>query len=234
MQGMVHIRRSDERGHAHHGWLDTRRTFSFGGYYDPRHMHFRSLRVINEDEIAPKAGFGMQPDRDVEIITYVVHGALEHRDNLGHTTTLRADAVQHMSAGEGIVHSEMNPSPAEPLHLLQVWITPDIKGVPPTYAERSLSSAPVNHLSLVASKLGRAGSIPIHQNAQVYLAKCEASHALTHPLTAGHAAWAQIISGEWMVNGKVLRAGDGASIEDEPQVELRATTQSRLLLFDLA
>ena len=168
---MIQLRKSTERGHAEHGWLDSYHTFSFADYYDPAHTHFRSLRVINEDYVAPEMGFGMHPHRDMEIITYVISGALRHRDSMGNTAVMRGGDVQRISAGTGIMHSEINDSTKEPVHLLQIWIMPDQKGVKPAYAEKSFANVESGRLHLIASKTGRDGSISIHQDADLLLGK---------------------------------------------------------------
>ena len=166
---MTQVRKSNDRGHADHGWLNAYHTFSFADYYDPQHTHFRSLRVINEDRVAPEMGFGMHPHRDMEIITYVISGALRHRDSMGNTAVMRAGDVQRISAGSGIQHSEINDSTKEPVHLLQIWIMPDKKNAKPAYAEKSFAKAETGQLHLVASKEGRDGSISINQDADLFL-----------------------------------------------------------------
>jgi hypothetical protein len=181
----MNIRHAHERGHANHGWLDTYHTFSFADYHDPRWMGFRSLRVINDDLVLPGQGFGMHPHRDMEIITYILSGALEHKDSMGNGRVIRAGDVQYMSAGSGVRHSEFNPSPTEAVRLLQIWIQPDRRGVTPRYAEQSFASVPAGALHLVASKSGRDGSIAIHQDADLWLGKLDAGQQATHRLAAG-------------------------------------------------
>jgi len=227
------IRKSEERGHANHGWLDSHFTFSFAEYHDPRHMGFRSLRVINDDRIAPGGGFGMHPHRDMEIISYVLDGALEHKDSMGNGSVIRAGDFQYMSAGTGVRHSEFNPSDKEETHLLQIWIMPDQRGVQPGYGERSLANAPSGKLHLVASKSGRDGSIAIHQEAELLLAKLDRGDQVEHSLRPDRHAWVHVATGAVEVNGQVLQAGDAAAFSEEAQVKLAATGPAQVLLFDL-
>ena len=230
---MIQTRKSQDRGHADHGWLDSYHTFSFADYYDPKHTHFRTLRVINEDRVAPEMGFSMHPHRDMEIITYLVSGALQHRDSMGNTAIMRAGDVQRISAGTGIMHSEINTSPNEPVHLLQIWIFPDHKGATPAYAEKSFASAKPGRLHLVASKSGRDGSISINQDVDLFLGKLEAGDLTKHPLAAGRHAWVQLIGGKLDVNGTHLSPGDAAAVSDENSLVLAAAEPSDFLLFDL-
>ena len=230
---MMKIRKANERGHAEHGWLDTYHTFSFADYYDPQWMGFRSLRVINDDLVMPGMGFGTHPHRDMEIITYVLSGALEHKDSMGNGRVIRPGEVQYMAAGTGVRHSEFNPSKEEAVHLLQIWIQPDRKGVGPRYAEKSLANAQTGVLHLVASKTGRDGSIAIHQDADLRLAKLNPGDRVTHKLTPGRYAWVHVAEGEVSVNGKKLSGGDAAAISEETSLELSAAKQSQVLLFDL-
>jgi hypothetical protein len=230
---MINIRRSDERGHANHGWLDTYHTFSFADYHDPRWMGFRSLRVINDDRVMPGQGFGTHPHRDMEIITYVLSGSLAHKDSLGNGRVIRAGEVQYMAAGMGVQHSEFNPSDDEAAHFLQIWIMPDRRGVAPRYAEKSLSGAADGQLHLVASKTGRAGSIAIHQDADLWLARLAAGARATHPLAPGRHAWVHVAEGAATLNGQTLSAGDAAAVSGEPLLELAATGPAQVLLFDL-
>ena len=230
---MTQIRKSTERGHAEHGWLDSYHTFSFADYYDPAHTHFRSLRVINEDVVAPEMGFSMHPHRDMEIITYVVSGALRHRDSMGNTAVMRAGDVQRISAGTGILHSEINESPKEPVHLLQIWIMPDAKGAAPAYAEKSFAKAEKGRLHLVASKTGRDDSIPINQDAELLLGKLADGQSVRHTLTEGRHAWVQLIQGELDVNGTRLAAGDALAISKDDAVNLAAIKSADFLIFDL-
>jgi quercetin 2,3-dioxygenase len=230
---MMTIRKSGERGHANHGWLDTYHTFSFADYYDPKHNHFRSLRVINEDVIAPGKGFGTHPHNDMEIITYIVQGALQHRDSMGNSAVMRAGDIQRISAGSGIQHSEFNASTSEPVHLLQIWLFPDRKGVKPGYVERSFATAEPNKLHLATSKTGRDGSIPINQDADLYFSKLEAGHKVDLALGKGRHAWLQLIDGELEAGGSRLRAGDGAAFSETDALKLSAVDSAHLLLFSL-
>jgi redox-sensitive bicupin YhaK (pirin superfamily) len=231
---MITIRRANERGHANHGWLDTHHSFSFADYYDPHWMGFRSLRVINDDTVAGGGGFGTHPHRDMEIITYILSGALQHRDSMGHEAVLKAGDVQRISAGTGIEHSEFNYSPVEPVHFLQIWIQPERKGVKPTYAERSLGNGHTQQgLSLVASRGGRDGSVSIHQDADLWLVRLGAGTAATHTLQPGRHAWLQVAEGELTVNGRKLNAGDGAAMSAETMLTLSANAPAQALLFDL-
>ena len=231
---MMTIRRANERGHANHGWLDAHHTFSFADYHDPNWMGFRSLRVINDDTIAGGGGFGTHPHRDMEIITYILSGALQHRDSMGHEAVLKAGDVQRISAGTGIAHSEFNYSPIEPVHLLQIWVYPERKGVKPAYAERSLGNGRSKQgLTLVASRDGRDGSVSIHQDADLWLARLGAGAGATHTLKAGRHAWVQVAEGELTLNGQTLRAGDGAALSEETSLMLAAKSPAQALLFDL-
>lgn len=231
---MMMIRRANERGHANHGWLDAHHTFSFADYYDPNWMGFRSLRVINDDTIAGGGGFGMHPHRDMEIVTYVLSGALQHRDSMGHQAVLKAGDVQRISAGAGIEHSEFNFSPVEPVHLLQIWIKPDRKGAKPDYAERSFGNGHAKpRLTLVASRDGRDGSVSIHQDADVWLARLGAGAEAAIALKPGRHAWVQVAEGEVTLNGQTLHAGDGAAFREESALTLTAKAPAQALLFDL-
>jgi len=230
---MIQIRKSNERGHAEHGWLDSYHTFSFADYYDPKHTNFRSLRVINEDYVAPEMGFGMHPHRDMEIITYVVGGALRHRDSMGNTAVMQAGDVQRISAGTGIMHSEINDSPKEPVHLLQIWIMPDHKGAKPGYAEKSFAQAEPGRLHLVASKSGREGSIAINQDADLLLGKLKKGDSTKHALATGRHAWLQLIKGELDANGTRLTPGDAIAVSETDSLVLLAIKPSDFLLFDL-
>src|SRR5690349_6051574 len=196
MKTTTTIRRANERGHANHGWLDSYHTFSFANYYDPAHMGYRSLRVINDDLVMPGMGFGTHPHRDMEIITYILSGQLQHKDSMGNGRVISAGEVQYMAAGSGVTHSEFNPSRQEPVHLLQIWITPDAKGVQPRYAEKSFAATPPGALHLVTSKSGRDGSIAIHQDADLWLGKLDAGQAVTHSLAPGRHAWLHVAEGE--------------------------------------
>jgi redox-sensitive bicupin YhaK (pirin superfamily) len=230
---MIEIKKSNERGQADHGWLKARHSFSFADYYDPENTSFRTLRVINEDQVAPEMGFGMHPHRDMEIITYVVSGSVRHRDSMGNTAAIGAGEVQRISAGTGISHSEINDSASEPLHLLQIWITPDERNVKPSYAEKSFAEAASGQLHLVASKSGRADSIPIHQDADVWLGKLHPGEALEHNFASRRHGWLQVIRGELEVNGRHLEAGDALSVSATDTLTVAASQPSEFLLFDL-
>lgn len=230
---MMTLRKANERGHADHGWLDTWHTFSFAGYYDPAHMGFRSLRVINDDKVAPGAGFGTHPHRDMEIITYILRGELEHKDSMGNGRIIKTGEVQYMAAGTGVQHSEFNPSTQSDVHLLQIWIQPDHKGAKPNYSEKSFARAASGRWHLVTSKTGRDGSIPINQDAELLLAKLQPGQKLGHELRPGRHAWVHVAEGDVSVNGHNLRSGDALALSDESRVELSASRDSQVLLFDL-
>ena len=233
MTESIVVRKSEARGHANHGWLDTHHTFSFASYYDPRHTGFRSLLVLNEDRVSPGQGFGAHPHADMEIISYVVSGALQHKDSLGTTATMKAGDVQRISAGRGVRHSEYNASTTDPVHFLQIWIEPDAEGVKPEYAERSFASIEPGSLHLIASKGGRHDSLPIHQDADVYVAKLREGRSIDHSFKASRSGWVQLIEGDLLVNGEKLKPGDGASISDAGQVRLTAGKDAHFLFFDL-
>jgi quercetin 2,3-dioxygenase len=230
---MKTIRRANERGHAEHGWLDTYHTFSFADYYDPEWMGFRSLRVINDDLVMPAQGFGMHPHRDMEIITYVLSGALQHKDSMGNGRIIRPGEVQYMAAGTGVLHSEFNPSKDEAVHLLQIWIVPESKGLKPHYAEKSLANASKGAFNLVVSKAGRDGSLAINQDADLYVAKLEPGNEVSHALKPARHAWVHVAEGEVRFNGDRLKAGDAIGLSDDTRLELSATKPSQVLLFDL-
>jgi hypothetical protein len=230
---MITLRKAEERGHAGFDWLDTWHTFSFADYHDDQHMGFRALRVINDDTIAGGGGFGTHPHRDMEIITYVLSGALEHKDSMGNGRIIRPGEVQYMAAGTGVAHSEFNPSPIEPVHLLQIWILPDRKGAKPAYAERSLAQSAPGQFYLVASKSGRDGSIPINQDTDVFVGKLGGGVRISHPLNPGRHAWLQVAGGEVELNGRSLQAGDGAALSEEASVNLTGKSSAQVLLFDL-
>ncbi len=232
---MIRLRRGDERGHLNHGWLDTYHTFSFGDYYDPQHVQFRALRVMNEDRVAPGQGFGMHPHRDMEIVTYVLSGALAHRDSLGNGEVLRAGELQRMTAGTGIRHSEYNPSPDEPVHLYQIWLLPERTGLEPSYEQKAFPAAEREGAwQLVASPEAADGSLAIRQDARVYLARLAAGGTLDRDLAAGRSAWLQVLSGAVELQGEAVRAGDGVAISDESRLALRGGEPSEVMLFDLA
>jgi redox-sensitive bicupin YhaK (pirin superfamily) len=230
---MMTLRKANERGHANYGWLDSYHTFSFADYYDPQWMGFRSLRVINDDLVMPEQGFGAHPHRDMEIVTYILSGQLEHKDSMGNGRVIRKGELQYMSAGSGVQHSEFNPSKDEAVRFLQIWILPDSKGVKPRYAEKSLRDTQTGKLHLVTSKTGRDGSIAIHQDADLWLAKLDAGQKVAQPLAKGRHAWVHIAEGEVKLNGKTLSGGDAAAIDNESAIELIAAKPSQVLLFDL-
>ena len=232
---MITIRKSDERGGADWGWLQTKHTFSFADYYDPKHMHFRALRVINEDHVAPGKGFGTHPHDNMEIITYVLEGALEHKDSLGTGSVIRPGEVQRMSAGTGIAHSEFNPSRTDPVHLLQIWLLPAKRGLAPSYEQKAFpDSALRNRLGLVAAPGAPDGALDIHQDVRLYAARLDAGARVAHSLAEGRHAWIQVARGVVTLNGEPLEAGDGAAVSRETRLGLSANTASELLLFDLA
>ena len=232
---MITVRKSDERGHANFGWLDSRHSFSFGEYHDPRHMGFSDLRVINEDHIAGGGGFGTHPHRDMEIVTYVLAGALEHKDSTGTSAVMRPGDVQRMTAGTGIRHSEYNASRLEPVHLLQIWLLPEANGLQPGYEQTSFTTEEKRgRLRLVASRDGRNGSVTINQDADLYATILTGGDTVQHRLRPGRQAWLQVIRGDVAVNGLRLTAGDAAAVSDEPDLELSvADGEAELLLFDL-
>ena len=230
---MITLRKADERGHANHGWLDTYHSFSFADYYDPERMGFRHLRVINDDLVMPGMGFGTHPHRDMEIITYLLSGSLEHKDSMGNGRVIRPGEVQYMSAGSGVRHSEFNPSKEEAAHLLQIWIQPDAAGVKPRYAEKSFAKTETGKLRLVTSKTGRDNSIAIHQDADLWLAKLEPNEKVAHRLAAGRGAWVHVAEGEITLNGQTLAGGDAAAVDREAELKLAANKPSQVLLFDL-
>ena len=227
------IRKANERGHADHGWLNSYHTFSFANYYDPKWMGFRNLRVINDDTVAPGAGFGEHPHRDMEIISYVLDGALEHRDSMGNGRVINPGEFQYMAAGTGVVHSEYNPSKRDPVHFLQIWIQPDATGTKPAYGEKAYSSAAPGRLNLVASNSGRDGSLRINQDADLWLAKFSDSEALTYELKPERHAWVHVAEGSVELNGQKLSAGDGAAISQESRLQLAGRGKAQVLLFDL-
>ncbi|MBX3024860.1 pirin family protein [bacterium] len=231
---MITIRRAAERGHTRIGWLDSWHTFSFGEYHDPRHVEFRALRVINEDRVAPGQGFGTHAHRDMEIVTYVLDGALEHRDSLGNGSVIRPGEIQRMSAGTGIRHSEFNASASDTVHFLQIWIMPARAGIAPGYEQRALPAGVRGGLAVIASPDGRAGSVTIHQDAAILAAQLAPGASVEHPLAAGRHAWVQVARGTVTANGQSLQAGDGAAVGDERAVQLNAAADAEVLVFDLA
>lgn len=229
------IRRSPERGHANHGWLDSYHTFSFADYYDPAHMGFRSLRVINQDKVAPGAGFPTHPHRDMEIFSYVVSGTIAHKDSMGNGRELKPGQIQLMSAGSGVTHSEFNPSKSEPLHLFQIWILPHSHGLTPSYTEWHPSTeSEAENKVLVISPNGRDDSATIHQDADVYLVRLKAGETVSHDLAPGRGLWLQLIKGELTSDETTLQPGDAARSETPGTIHFSATEDSEALLFDLA
>jgi redox-sensitive bicupin YhaK (pirin superfamily) len=232
---VIRLRRSGERGHFDHGWLDTRHTFSFGDYHDPTHMGFRSLRVVNEDRVRPGAGFPTHSHRDMEIVTWVLDGALEHRDSLGNGSVIRPGEAQRLSAGTGITHSEFNNSASEPLHFLQIWILPAERGLPPGYEQKSFpESERRGRLRRIASPDGREGSVTIRQDAEIFTTLLSPGQSVAHELRPGRSAWVHVARGEVEVGGQTLASGDAAAASDEPRLEISARAGSEVLLFDLA
>ena len=231
---MITIRRSSERGHANHGWLDTYHTFSFADYYDPNNMGFRDLRVINEDYVAPARGFPTHGHRDMEIITYVINGELSHRDSMGNGETIRPHEVQRMTAGTGVLHSEYS-SPTEKTHLLQIWILPERRNIVPSYEQKIFDAeAKQGKLRLVASRGGDDGSVHINQDVKLYASILNEGEEVSHDLKDGRHAWVQLISGALEVNGAELKPGDGAAVSDETLLNLKAIESgSEFLMFDL-
>ena len=232
---MITVRPSAERGLARHGWLESRHTFSFSDYDDPAHMGFRTLRVINEDRVQPGEGFGSHPHRDMEILTYVIEGALAHRDSTGASGVIRPGDVQRMSAGTGIVHSEFNASREEPVHFLQIWIIPDRTGIEPGYEQRAFPQADrTGRLRLLAAPGGRDGALVLHQDANVWGGVLPAGTRVAHGLGSGRHAWLQVVKGKLALNGVPLAAGDGAAASGEERIVLEAGEDAEVLLFDLA
>ncbi|MGE3609497.1 MAG: pirin family protein [Bacteriovoracaceae bacterium] len=231
---MLQIRKSNERGHANHGWLKSQHTFSFADYYDPKHMGFKSLRVINEDYIAVDSGFGFHPHRDMEIITYVVHGALEHKDSMGNTAIVKPGEVQRMSAGKGVVHSEYNSGTSEETHLFQIWILPNELGGQPGYDQKSFESElSSNKLVHVVSKDGSNGTISIKQDADMYISKLKTSEDLVFKIRPGRGVWIQVINGKLDINDSIIQKGDALSAINEETLKIQALENSEFILFDL-
>ncbi|MCA9665156.1 MAG: pirin family protein [Myxococcales bacterium] len=232
---MMMLRRADERGRANFGWLDSRHTFSFGHYYDPRHMGFSTLRVINDDRVTGGGGFPTHPHRDMEIISYVVEGALEHEDSMGNGSVIRAGDVQRMSAGTGVRHSEYNHSKTAPVRFLQIWIVPEARGVEPGYAQRNFDAELVagNGLRLLVSRDGEDGSLTVNQDVRLYGARLAAGEKLVHELDIARNYWLQIVRGEAKLGEQALVEGDGVAISEEQRLALTASDATELLLFDL-
>ena len=231
---MITLRRSQERGHANHGWLDTYHTFSFANYYDPHHMGFSVLRVLNDDTVAAGKGFGSHPHADMEIVSVVLEGALAHRDSMGNSSVIRPGEVQRMSAGTGVLHSEFNPSDTEPVHFYQIWILPDRKGLPPSYEQKAFSEEEKRgKLRLVASPDGRDGSVTVHQDVRLYLTQLEEGESLTQPLMTDRKVYLHVARGQVVVNGETMAAGDGAKLVDETSLRVEASEAAEVLVFDL-
>ena len=232
---MLTIRRASERGHAEHGWLDSHHSFSFADYYDPAHMGFRALRVINEDRVAPSKGFGTHPHRDMEIISYVLEGGLAHKDSLGTGSVIKPGDVQRMSAGTGVTHSEFNASQSDPVHFLQIWLVPSRSGITPSYEQKSFTEADKRgRLRVVASPDAREGSVTIHAEAVLYAGLFDQGESAQLTLAEGRHAWVQVARGSVRVNGQELAAGDGAAISEVTKLELEGIERAEVLVFDLA
>jgi quercetin 2,3-dioxygenase len=231
---MIRIRKAEERGHADHGWLDTYHTFSFADYFDPENMGFRTLRVINEDRVQPGEGFPTHGHRDMEIVTYVLEGALEHKDSMGSGGVIRPGQVQRMTAGKGVLHSEYNASDQEPVHFLQIWLLPERAGLQPGYEEKTIPEAEKKgRLRLVASRDGRDGSATVHQDVALYAAVLDSGEKVAHDLQPGRHAWVQVAWGQVLLDGRLLEAGDGAALSGESRLELEGRDRSEVLVFDL-
>ncbi|QGM97377.1 pirin family protein [Methylocystis parvus] len=229
------IRRAEARGAANFGWLDSRHSFSFGQYFDPAHMGFGPLRVINEDRVAPGGGFPTHPHRDMEIVSYVLEGALEHKDSLGTGSVIRPGDVQRMTAGTGVTHSEYNASRTEPVHFLQIWILPEQEGLAPGYEQKRFEPQEKRgRLRLVASRDGRDGSVKIHRDVDLYATLLSRGESLTHELAPGRAAWVQLMRGEIVVNGEALEPGDGVAVSDPDELRLEGLIEAEALVFDMA
>jgi hypothetical protein len=234
---MLTIRRSEERGHANHGWLNSHHTFSFANYYDPKHMGFRSLRVINDDRVAPGRGFGAHPHRDMEILSYVIDGRLAHRDSMGHQQEIGPNEVQYMSAGRGTVHSEFNGSPTDPVHFLQIWIEPNTEGTDPVYQQFGFTAEEKrNQWKLIASPEPQPGAAHIKQDAKVSVAELTEGSELGYELGTGRHAWVHLVEGKVELNGIILTTGDAAAVSHESNLKLRAlgADKNEVMLFDLA
>lgn len=231
---MMNVRRSHERGHANYGWLDTRHTFSFGDYYDPGHMGFRSLRVINDDRVVGGQGFGTHPHRDMEIISYVVDGALEHRDSMGNGSVIRPGEVQRMRAGTGVTHSEYNHSATDPVRFLQIWVLPEERGLTPGYEQKLFGDERRGRLRLVASRDGSEGSVQIQQDLAMFASVLKNGERVKHDLAEGRHAWLQIVRGSVRVDSLELGEGDGASFSEVPAIVMESLGDSELILFDIA
>lgn len=232
---MISVRKAEERGHADHGWLDTYHTFSFASYHDPQYVGFRSLRVMNEDRVAAGQGFGMHAHHDMEIVTYVLAGALEHKDSMGNGGVLRPGEFQRMTAGTGLLHSEFNPSPDEPAHFYQIWLLPEAKGLEASYEQRAFdASRRRNRWQLVGSRNAASGSLTVHQDVRVYLADIDSGTTLEHTLENARHAWLQVLRGEVRLGDVELASSDGAAVSDESLLRLEGVSDAEVMLFDLA
>lgn len=231
---MIQLRKANERGHADHGWLNTYHTFSFSSYRDPEHMGFRSLRVINEDRVAPGQGFGAHPHRDMEIVSYVLEGALEHKDSMGNGEVLQPGEFQRITAGTGITHSEFNPSQENGTHFYQTWLLPRSRGLAPSYEQKRFDESSLrNQLRLVASPDGSEGSLTIHQDARIYLSRLDEGAVVEHRIPAGRHAWVQVLRGGIRLNEVAMNTSDGAAISEESALTISPTSDAEILLFDL-
>ena len=231
---MIVVRKAQDRGHADHGWLDSHHTFSFADYYDPREMGWGALRVINEDRVAPGRGFGTHPHRDMEIISYVLEGALAHKDSMGTGSVIRPGDVQRMSAGTGVLHSEFNQSPRDPVHFLQIWIEPNQRGIAPSYEQKNFADGEKRgRLRLIASPDGTEGSVKIHQDARVYAAVLDGAETVRHALAQNRKAYVHVARGTVRLNDTALSSGDGAKIDGERELDLSDAKGAEVLVFDL-
>ena len=232
---MLTMRRAQERGHANHGWLNSYHTFSFGDYYDPRHVGFSHLRVINDDTVSPGGGFGTHGHRDMEIISYVLDGALEHRDSMGNGSVIRPGDVQRMSAGTGVTHSEFNASDVEPVHFLQIWVVPEVDGLKPSYEQKAFAADEKRgRLRLIGSRDGRHGSVIIHQDVDLYAALLSDGVSVRHDLPDGHKGWVHVAQGSALLNDEQLYPGDGVAIQGPATISITGSSEAELLLFDMS
>ncbi len=232
---MIALRKSNQRGHADHGWLNTYHTFSFASYYDPAHLGFRSVRVMNEDRVAPGQGFGTHPHKDMEIVSYVLEGALEHQDSLGNGAVLRPGEFQRITAGTGITHSEFNPSKAQSAHFYQIWLLPQLDGLAPSYEQKRFDESELrNALRIVASPDGENGALTIHQDVRIHLSKLDAGKSVERGQSPGRHAWLQVLRGTVALNGHAMDTSDGAGISQESRLVIDASTDAEIMLFDLA
>jgi redox-sensitive bicupin YhaK (pirin superfamily) len=232
---MLAIRRAEKRGHADHGWLNSYHTFSFGNYYDPEHMGFSKLRVINDDTVVPRGGFGTHGHRDMEIISYVLEGALKHEDSMGNGSVIRPGDVQRMSAGTGVTHSEFNASDAEPVHFLQIWVVPEREGLKPGYEQKAFADEEKRgRLRLVGSRDGRDDSVTIHQDVDIYATLLGEGDSVSHALAEGRKGWIHLAQGSAALNDEQLQAGDGVAVEGPATITLTGTSEAEVLLFDMA